>query len=69
MGALWVAKGPMFLQAENYDSDQTVQMCRLNRIVAVRTCQLVPYVGYRLIHQGLMTIRGRVLPCKAEIKP
>ena len=27
--ALWVAKGPMFLQTENYGSDQTVQMSRL----------------------------------------
>ena len=26
MGALWVAKGPMFLHAENLDSDQSVWM-------------------------------------------
>ena len=25
MSALWVAKGPIFLQAENLDFDQTVQ--------------------------------------------
>ena len=26
MGALWIAKDPMFLQAENYDSDQIMLM-------------------------------------------
>ena len=41
MGALWVAKWPMFLQAENLDSDQTVRILR-------HTCLLEPYAGYRL---------------------
>ena len=28
MGALWVAKGPTFLQTENLGSDPTERMCR-----------------------------------------
>ena len=29
MGTICIAKGPMFLQAENQDTDQTEWMCRL----------------------------------------
>ena len=45
IGALWVAKGPMLLHADFY---QTVWMRRLVWIFAVRTCQVIPYDGYRL---------------------
>ena len=37
MGALWLAKGLTFLQAENKNSDQTVWMCRLLWMSSVRT--------------------------------
>ena len=47
MDAIWVAKDPTFLHVENLDSDQTVRMHRLIYTLAVRTCQVVPYAGYR----------------------
>ena len=47
MDALWVAKGPIILQAENNDSDQTVWMHRLISIFTVGTYQRVPYAGHR----------------------
>ena len=45
MGALWVAKGPAFLQSENEDTDQSVRMRRMICIFAI----LGPDAGYRLI--------------------
>ena len=32
MGTLWVAKGSMFLPAENYDSDETAHLGSLIRV-------------------------------------
>ena len=48
-----------FLQAENYDSDLTEWMHRLIRIVAVRTCQHVPYAGYQLTTGDCCIALGR----------
>ena len=48
-GALCIAKGPMFLQAEKTKTDQSVW----RRIIAVRTCQFrpAPFVEYMVISQ------------------
>ena len=46
--ALWVAKDPSFLHADNEDSDQTRQMPKLIWVFAGRTCHLVGFVMRRL---------------------
>ena len=46
--AQWVAKGPMFLQADSEDSDQTGRMPRLIWVFAGRTCHFIGFVMRRL---------------------
>ena len=48
MCALWVATGKIYLQTENKDCpDFTVARQAGLNLSGVRTCQVVPYVGYR----------------------
>ena len=48
---LWVANVTRFLKAEILDSDRTMLMRRLIRILSVLTCQLEPDVGWRFIKE------------------
>ena len=50
MSAIWVAMSQTSLRALNKYSDKTMWMSRLILILAVRTCQIVSYAGYRLIN-------------------
>ena len=47
--ALWVAEGPMHLQADNEDSDQTSWLRRLTRVFPERTCNNVENAKPRVI--------------------
>ena len=46
--AQWVAKGPMFLNADGEESDQTGRMLKLVWVFAGRTCHFVRFVMRRL---------------------
>ena len=46
--AQWVAKDPMFLNADSEDSDQTGRMPRLIWVFAGRICHFVGFVMRRL---------------------
>ena len=83
--ALWVAKDPHFLQADNEDSEQTGRMPRLIWVFAGRTCHFVGFVMLRLIyylsgavHNGNNTVvmdfqinlsRDMTKPNKMSVRP
>ena len=50
LGTLWIAKDPMFLQADNEDSNQTGQMPRMIWDFVGRTCPFVGFVLLRLFY-------------------